>query len=131
MEGSPFHTVGVANLVNTETLTEIKLRTPLDKLFIVEFVGINGFVQPDQHLFVSLQVKTNTVPGIYPIVLLGVSTIAEPKFPARRFGSQQVLLYSDPGSDITVAVARDNGNADARVSVDVSGRIINVISPTP
>jgi hypothetical protein len=129
MEGSPFHTVGVANLVNTETLTEIKLRTPLDKLFIVEFVGINGFVQPDQHLFVSLQVGA----GIYPIVLLGVltnavpiggSTKADPTFPVRRFGSQQLLLYADPGSNITVAVARDNGNADARVSVDVSGRII-------
>jgi hypothetical protein len=55
MEGSPFHTLGVANLANNETLKEIKLpKAPQNKLFVVEFVGINGFVQPNQHLFVSL-----------------------------------------------------------------------------
>ena len=124
-EGSPFHTLGVVNLANNETLKEIKLpKAPQNKLLIVEFVGINGFVQPNQHLFVSLEVYTNSVPGIYPIVPIGVSTIADPTFPTRRFGSQQVLLYADPDSEITVAVARDNGNAAARVFVDVSGRIV-------
>jgi len=34
--------------------------------------------------------------GIYPIVLTGSSTIADPDFPARSFGSQLVRLYADP-----------------------------------
>jgi hypothetical protein len=96
-------------------------RIAKDRLFVVEFVGVNGFVQQNQTLFVSLEVYTNSVPGIYPITTTGTSTISDPGFPARRFGSQRVLLYADPDSQIIVTAARHNGNAAARVFVDISG----------
>ncbi|MCE3241039.1 MAG: hypothetical protein K0Q83_1546 [Deltaproteobacteria bacterium] len=43
----------------------------------MEFVGVNGFVQQNQTLFVSLEVYMNSVPGIYPIVTSGTSTISD------------------------------------------------------
>ena len=43
-------------------------------------------------LFVSLEIYTNSVPGIYPIFITGTSAVSDPVFPARRFGSQRVLL---------------------------------------
>jgi hypothetical protein len=81
-----------------------------DRLFVVEFVRVNGFVQQNQTLFVSLEVHTNSVPGIYPIVTTGTSTLSDLAFPARRFGGQQVLLYADPESQVIVTAARHSGH---------------------
>ena len=125
MRGRPFHTGGVINLANGEETKEIQLpKIPKDRVFLVEFVGINGFVQQNQSLFVSLEVYTGAAPGIYPIAITGISTISDPAFPARRFGSQRVLVYADPDSQVTVAAARHNGNADARIFVDLCGRLL-------
>lgn len=125
MDGKPFQTGGVINLANGEETKEIQLpNIAKNRLFIVEFVGVNGFVQQNQSLFVSLEVYTNSVPGIYPIVTNGTSTISDPALPARRFGSQQVLLYADTDSQIIVTAARHNGNADARIFVDITGRLV-------
>ena len=81
-------------------------------------------MQQNQTLFVSLEVYTNSVPGIYPIFPSGTSTIADPAFPARRFASQGVLLYADADSQIRVTAARHNGSAGARIFVDISGRLV-------
>ncbi len=125
MRGKPFHTGGVINLANNEETKEIQLpKVPKDKMFVVEFVGVNGFVQHNQSLFVSLEVFTNGVPGIYPIVTNGTSTISDPALPARRFASQQVVLYADPDSQITVAAARHDGSGVARMFVDLCGRLV-------
>lgn len=125
MRGKPFQIIGVINITNGEETKDIQLpKTAKDRLFVVEFVGINGFMQQNQSLFVSLEVYTNSVPGIYPIVTAGISNISDPIFPVRRFGSQQVLLYSDPDSQIILTAARDNVNADARIFVDISGRLV-------
>jgi hypothetical protein len=125
VDGKPFQTGGVINLANGEETKEIQLpRIAKNRLLVVEFVGVNGFVQQNQSLFVSLEVYTNSVPRIYPIVANGTSTISDPALPARRFGSQQVLLYADPDSQIIVTAARDNGNAEARIFVDLSGRLV-------
>jgi hypothetical protein len=125
MEGKPFRTGGIVNLGNNETVKEIQLpKAPGGKLFIAEFVGINAFVQKNQDLFVSLQVITSSGPGIYPIVAAGMMTGSDPTFPVRRFGSQQLLLYADANSEITVAVARNNGTGLARAFIDVCGRIV-------
>ena len=124
MPGKPFHTGGVINLANNEETKEIQLpKISKDRLFIVEFVGVNGFVQHNQSLFVSLEVFTNGVPGIYPIVTNGTSTISDPTFPARRFASQRVVLYADPDSQIIVAAARHTGSGVARIFVELSGRL--------
>ena len=90
----------------------------------MEFVGVNGLLQQNQTLLIALEVYTNAVPGIYPIVTAGTSTISDPTFPARRFGSQRILLYADADSQISVTAARHNGNADARIFVDISGRLV-------
>ena len=125
MRGKPFHTGGVINLADGEGTKDIQLlKIPKDRLFVVEFVGVNGFLQQDQTLFVALEVHTNSLPGTYPIVTNGTSTISDPSFPARRFGSQQILLYADPDSQIVVTAARHNGNADARIFVDLCGRLV-------
>ena len=125
MHGKPFHTGGVINLGNGDETKDIQLpKIAKDRLFVVEFVGVNGFLQQNQTLFVALEVHTNSLPGIYPIVTNGTSTISDPSLPARRFGSQQILLYADPDSQIVVTAARHNGNADARIFVDLCGRLV-------
>ena len=125
MTGKPFQIGGVINLAHGEETKDIQLpKIAKDRLFVVEFVGVNGFVQQNQTLFVSLEVYTNSVPGIYPIVTSGTSTISDPTFPARRFGGQRVLLYADADSQIIVTAARHNGNAEARIFVDISGRLV-------
>ena len=125
MSGKPFHIGGVINLTTGEETKDIQLpKIAKDRLFIVEFVGINGFVQQNQSLFVSLQVYTNSVAGIYPIVTSGSSIMSDPTFAERRFGSQRVLLYADPDSRITMTAARHNDDAAARIFVDISGRLV-------
>lgn len=125
MKGEIFCTGGVVNLENGETIKDSQLTgLPGDKLFIIEFVGINAFAQPGQVLFIALQVQTNSVQGIFPIVPIGASSFTDPQYPARIFGSQQVRLYADPNSEILITVARDNDTADARIFVQLSGRII-------
>ena len=62
----------------------------------MEFVGVNGFVQQNQTLFVSLEVYTNSIPGIYPIVTSGTSTISDPAFPARRFEVNEYCFMQIP-----------------------------------
>jgi hypothetical protein len=127
MDGKPFQTGGVINLANGEETKEIQLpKIAKNRLFVVEFVGVNGFVQQNQTRFVSLEVYTNSVPRIYPIVTTGTSTISDPGFRARRFASQQVLLYADHDTQIIVTAVRHNSNADARVLVDICGRLVKV-----
>jgi hypothetical protein len=125
MHVKPFQLGGVLNLANNEEIVEIQLaKIPKNRVFVVECVGVNGFVQNSQTLFVSLEVFTNGVPGIYPLVTNGTSTISDPAFPARRFASQQISLYADPDSQIVVAAARHDAIGTARISVDLCGRLI-------
>jgi hypothetical protein len=135
MKGEVFSSGGVINLENGESIKDFRLSgLPKDKLFIIEFVGINAFAQPDQVLFIALQVSTNSAQGIYPIVPSGSSSYSDPTFPARIFGSQQVLLYADPNKDVIITVGRDKDTADARVFVHLSGRLITpwyVAPPCP
>jgi len=92
---------GVINLAKGEETKDIQLpKIAKDRLFVVEFVGVSGFCAQHQSLFGSLEVCTNSMPGIYPIVTTGTSTISDPAFPARRFASQQVLLYADDDTQI-------------------------------
>jgi hypothetical protein len=88
-------------------------------------IGVNAFVQPGQTLFAALHVTTGGYVGIYPIVLAGSSTIADPTFPARAFGSQQVRFYADPKTNLDFSIARDDATADARIFVSVSGVLID------
>jgi hypothetical protein len=125
MNGEIFSTGGVINLENGESIKDFHLKgLPQDKLFIIEFVGINAFAQPGQVLFIALQIFTNFVQGIYPIVPTGASSYSDPTYPARIFGSQQVRLYADPNSDLIITVSRNNDTADARAFVHLSGRLI-------
>jgi hypothetical protein len=81
MSGKPFQVGGVINLANGEETKDIQLpKIAKDRLFVVEFVGVNGFVQQNQTLFVSLEAYTNSVPGIYPIITSGTSTISRSCF---------------------------------------------------
>ena len=117
-----FQTGGVINLAEGEEVKDVTiLAVAPDQRFDIRFVGVNGFAQPGQILFVALQVTTVGHLGTYPIVLTGMSPFADPEFPTRCFGSQEVRLHADPGSDLLITVARHETRAGARVFVDVSG----------
>ena len=132
MDGETFSAGGVINLDDGESIKDFHLPVlPSDKLFIIEFVGINAFAQPGQILFIALQVHTNSLQGIYPIVPSGTSPFSDPSYPARIFGSQQVLLYADPNSTVIITVGRNTVNAEARAFVQLSGRLITPMSVTP
>jgi hypothetical protein len=122
-----FQTGGVINLAEgEESKDETLLVVPTDQQFDIRFVGVNGFAQPGQILFVALQVTTAGYLGIYPIVLTGTSPFSDPEFPTRHFGSQEVRLHADSGSDLLITVARHETHAGARVFVDVSGFLSRV-----
>lgn len=81
------------------------------------------FVQQNQILFVALEVYTNSVPGIYPIVTSGTSTIADLLFQledldVNGYCFMQTLIVK------LLTAARHNGNAAARIFVDISGRLV-------
>ena len=98
---------------------------PADKWLVIECIGINAFAQPGQIFFIALEVTTNQHLGIYPIVLAGNSTIAEPLFPARSFGSQLIRLYATPNSAVMLPISRNNAQGAARVFVDISGVLLD------
>jgi hypothetical protein len=69
MDGKPFHRGEVINLAQGDKVKETQLsKGPKNRLFIIEFVSINAFLQENQQLFVSLGVTTDSVTGVYPIV---------------------------------------------------------------
>jgi hypothetical protein len=122
----PFQTGGVINLADREAGTQVTiLAVPQGKRFVVECVGVNAFMQPGQKLFAALHVTTAGYVGIYPIALVGSSTIADPTFPARAFGSQQVRFYADPETNLDFSIARHDATAHARIFISVSGVLID------
>ena len=127
MAQRPFQTGAVVNLSNGESSKEVTICTvPTDKRFHVKFLGINGFGQPNQPLFYAVHVTTGSRIGIYPIAPSGIADIAEPEFPARYFGSQEIILYADPGSDLIFTVARKDTTGNARVFIDLCGILVDV-----
>jgi hypothetical protein len=125
MDGRPFHRGEVINLAQGAKLNETQLsNVPKNRLFVIEFVGINAFLQENQQLFFSLGVTTDSVTGVYPIVPAGSMASLDPAFAVRRFGSQHVLLYADANTGITITLARDNDNGSAEAMVEVSGRLV-------
>ena len=98
MAQRPFQTGAVLNLSGGESTKEtIIVTVPRKKRFHTQFLGINGFGQPNQPLFYAVHVTTRSTVGIYPIAPSGIAEIDEPEFPARFFGSQEAMLYADPG----------------------------------
>ena len=73
-----------------------------------------------------MQVTTKSVLGVYPISLTGIAEIAEPEFPMRYFGSQEVMLYADPKSDLIVSVARKDTTGNVRVFINLCGMLVDV-----
>jgi hypothetical protein len=122
----PLQADELIDLAGGETGKQVTLLTmPRGKRFVIECVGVNAFLQPGQKLFVALHVTTGNRIGIYPIVLAGSSTIADPAFPSRTFGSQQVRLYADPETNVDFSVARDDATGGARIFVSLSGMLMD------
>ncbi|HSF29447.1 MAG TPA: hypothetical protein VLK82_03100 [Candidatus Tectomicrobia bacterium] len=122
----PFQADELIDLADGDAGKQVTLLTmPRGKRFVIECVGVNAFVQPGQRLFVAVHVTTGDAIGIYPIVPAGSSSIADPTFPARTFGSQQVRLYADPETNVDLSVARDDATAGARIFVSLSGMLID------
>ena len=122
----PFQTGVVVNLRDGEDGQQPMLVTvPADKCLVIECIGINAFAQPGQRFCIALEVTTSGHAGTYPIVLLGSSTIEDPEWPARSFGSQLVRLYAAPTSAVMLPISRNPAHGAARVFVDVSGVLID------
>ncbi|MGE3979119.1 MAG: hypothetical protein AB7F94_16285, partial [Nitrospira sp.] len=79
-----------------------------------------------QSLFYAVHATTCSTVGIYPIAPTGMAEIDEPEFPARFFGSQQAILYADPGSDLIFTVARKETTGNVRVFIDICGLLVDV-----
>lgn len=127
MAQRPFQTGAIVNLSSGESSKDVVICTvPANKRFHVKFLGINGFGQPNQAPFYAIQVTTGSRLGIYPIAPSGVGEIAEPEFPARHFGSQEVTLYADPGSDLLFTVARKDTTGNVRAFVELCGILADV-----
>lgn len=99
---------------------------PARKRFEIKFVGINGFGHPNQPLFYAVQVTTKSLLGIYPIAPAGMAEIAEPEFPMRYLGSQELMLYADQKSDLILTVARKDTTGNVRVFIHLSGLLVDV-----
>jgi len=132
MAQRPFQTGAAVNLSDSEDSKEIVVYTvPSKKRFHVKFLGTNGFGHPNQPLFYAVHVTTGSRTGIYPVALNGVAEIAEPEFPVRYFGSQAVILYADPGSNLIFTVARKNTTGNVRVFIDLCGILVDVGARSP
>src|SRR5574337_944144 len=126
MAQRPFQIGAVVNLSDGESTKEAVIVTvPRKKRFHTQFLGINGFGQPNQSLFYTLHVTTRSRVGIYPIAPTGIAEIDEPEFPVRFFGSQEAMLYADPGSDLIFTVARKETTGNARVFIDICGLLVD------
>lgn len=127
MAQRPFQTGAAVNMSGGEGSKEVVIYTvPTKKRFHVKFLGINGFGHPNQPLFYAVHVTTGSRIGIYPIAPSGIAEIAEPEFPARYFGSQEVILYADPGSDLIFTVARKDTTGNVRVFIELCGILVDV-----
>lgn len=126
MAQRPFQAGAVVNLSDGESIKEAVLVTvPRKKRFHTQYLGINGFGHPSQSLFYALHVTTRSRVGIYPIAPSGISEIDEPEFPTRYFGSQEVILYADAGSNLIFSVARKNTTGNVRVMIDICGLLVD------
>jgi hypothetical protein len=123
----PFQTGVVVNLRDGEAGQQPTLVTvPTGKCLLIECIGINAFAQPGQIFCIALEVTTSRHLGLYPIVLLGSSTLEDPEFPARSFGSQLVHLYAAPQTQVLLPITRNNARGTARVEVHISGGLVDV-----
>ncbi|HRI39934.1 MAG TPA: hypothetical protein PLO50_15370 [Nitrospira sp.] len=127
MAQRPFQTGAVVNLDDGESVKDVVVCTvPARKRFEIKFVGINGFGHPNQSLFYAVQVTTKSLLGIYPIAPAGMAEIAEPEFPMRYFGSQEIMLYADQKSDLIFTVARKDTTGNVRVFINLCGLMFDV-----
>ncbi|MBX3305397.1 MAG: hypothetical protein KF751_05015 [Nitrospira sp.] len=127
MAQRPFQTGAIVNLDAGESVKDVVVcAVPTKKRFEIKFLGINGFGHPNQPLFHAVHVTTKSVLGIYPIAPTGIATITESEFPARYFGSQEVMLYADPKSDLIFTVARKETTGNVRVFINLCGMLVDV-----
>ncbi|CUS36280.1 hypothetical protein [Candidatus Nitrospira nitrificans] len=127
MAQRPFQTGAVVNLVAGESSKEtVVVTVPKKKRFHTHYLGINGFGHSNQPLFYAVHVTTRSRVGIYPIAPTGVSEIDEPEFPTRFFGSQEAILYADPGSDLIFTVSRKETTGNVRVFMEICGLLVDV-----
>lgn len=55
-----------------------------------------------------------------------MAEIAEPEFPMRYLGSQEIMLYADQKSDLIFTVARKDTTGNVRVLINLRGLLVDV-----
>ncbi len=95
---------------------------PEGKWFVMEAVGVNAFLQPNQDLVVFVAPFLDNGAYTFPIVLNGESDSADPAYKIRRFGSQSLTLYADGRLDIIASRSVTTGIA--HVEFNISGRLV-------
>ena len=124
IEGKPNAIVRILHLVDGEDRKQETLfEVPDKKLFVIEAVGVNAFLQPNQDLMVTVVPALNAGVSTFPIVLYGEALNSEPELPCRKFGSQRILLYANTRIDITAF--RSAANGKAQVEFNISGRLVD------
>ncbi|GJQ60914.1 MAG: hypothetical protein D8M57_03405 [Candidatus Scalindua sp. AMX11] len=121
-----FQTEEVINIdIGTESNEVLVRNIPDDKLFAIEFIGINGFTTKGIDIYIALDVDTL----IYPITVSGSVPFNDPTYSWRIFGSQQVRIYVQPGQKINIHAYRKDINFAARTLVALSGVLFDVEEP--
>lgn len=110
--------------------TSITKMIPANKLFVIEFIGINGFARNGLttngvDLYIALDVDTNS----YPISVSGRVRDYASANSWRIFGSQQVRIYVKPGQELIITAYRENLDYDVQTFVALSGMLMDEDAP--
>jgi hypothetical protein len=123
IEGTPRAIAQILHLADgEESKQETLFQVPDKMLFVIEAVGVNAFLQPNQGLMVSVEPVLDNGAFVFPIALHGESFYSQADLPYRRFGSQSLILYADTRIDIIAYRIAANGKA--QIEFNVSGRLV-------
>ncbi len=127
MAQRPFQAGVAVNLDVGESVKDVVVCTvPPQKTIRDQIRRHQWFGHSNQPLFYAVQVTTKSLLGIYPIAPAGMAEIAEPEFPMRYFGSQEIMLYADQKSDLIFTVARKDTTGNVRALINLCGLLVDV-----
>lgn len=108
--------------------TSMTIAVPADKRLVIEFVSANVMIQATGQIAeVGLATTVNSNIGNFHVPLNRTGTVTIPSGTEERFeGAQQMRVYADPGTQVSVSVGRTSPFKGIAVfSVFISGYLVN------
>ena len=125
--GTPFAQAATISLSQGDLKKQETVYTiPDNQLLIIECIGINSFLQPQQEILTAIMPVLDGGLTVYPVPVIGtLDSPDDPQFPFRRFGGQQLVLYANERVDITVV--RNSADGEALIEFNISGRLLEPV----